>query len=111
MSALSSKKIRGLQRKAKELSMDIQAIVKEHDSYMIKGDAKTWLERLSVETLNESLSIEHGVRKEVMPLTAMKHKFGLRKLHEKTQEELIKVQSELRVEKIDILLNRIAQID
>jgi hypothetical protein len=110
MSSLPSKKIRGLQKKARELSLDIQAIVKEHDSYMIKGDAKTWLERLSVETLNDSLSIEHGVRRDSLPLAAMKHKFGLRKLHDKVQQELDRVQSELRVEKIDTVLKRIAQV-
>ncbi len=111
MRNLPSKKIRDLQKKAHELSLDIQAIVKEHDSYTIRGDAKNWLERLSVETLNDSLCIEHDVRKDALPLTVMKHKFGLRKLHEKTQEELDQVQSELKTEKIDALLNRINQID
>jgi hypothetical protein len=107
---MMSKRIRILERKAKELSLDIKAIVEEHDSYKIDGDPQSWFEKLPIETLYESFEREYGIPRKVPPLPTMIHKFGLRKLHDKTQEELQRVEQELRVARIEDLLGKIDKL-
>ena len=100
------KKIRKLERSVKELSLDLQAITAEHDNYLF-GD--NWFTCLPIETLKESLDRQYGKPRNKPALGDLKHKFGLRKLHEQTKEKLNQVDSELKIAKIDGLLERISR--
>jgi len=69
-----------------------------------------WFHSLPIETLNESLDREYKNPRTKFSLQDMKHKFALRKLHEKKKDQLERETTKLNLVKIDQLINRINKI-
>lgn len=102
--------IKKLTKTVKELDLDIKAISDEHDRYCLKGSSEeimNWFKSLPIETLRESIDREHKKPRTKYSLRDMKHKFELRKLHDKKTEELYLKKIELNIAKIDLLLSKI----
>jgi hypothetical protein len=109
----ANRQLRRLQRSVKELDLDLQAILEEHDRYRLRGSDESilnWFESLPIETLCESLDHDHHRPRTRYSLQDMRHKFALRRLHEKKTAELVQKQSELKVAKIDCVLAEIERI-
>ena len=103
-------KIQKLEEKVQSLSQDVDAIVGEHERYrLIDQDAENFFSAFifPIETLRESLEREHGSARTKYSLKDLRHKFSLGKLHRKTLAELETTQQELRLAKIDGLLETI----
>lgn len=108
------RQIKRLQRSVNELNLDLQAILEEHDRYRLKGskdEIMEWFNSLPIETLFESLDNEHQRPRKKYSLQHMKHKFALRKLHEKKKQELEKKQTDLNIAKIDCILEKIERVE
>jgi hypothetical protein len=108
-----TKQIKKLKKTVRELDLDLQAIIEEHDRYRFQdSDDKVmqWFESLPIETLSESLNKEHNKPRTKYSLHDLKHKFNLRKLHEKKSKELDQKKSELNVAKINHVLSQIYKI-
>jgi len=110
---LSSVKL--LQETVEELGLDLQAIADEHDKYCLNSstedEAITWLHSIPIETLSDSLNRERQKPRSKYSLHDMRHKFALRRLHEKKKEELEKLRIDLNIAKIDFILTQIANIE
>lgn len=102
-----SKRIKQLRRSVKELYLDLEAITAEHDNYQF-GDG--WFSSLPIETLKDSLDRQLGKPRQKPALGDLKHKYGLRRLHEQTSNQLLKANSELRIAEIDGLLEKIGKL-
>lgn len=108
------KLVRKLKKSVRELCLDLQAITEEHDRYVPKGSQEEiieWFHSLPIETLLESINREHNLPRTKYSLCDIKHKFALRKLHEKKKEELEQKQIELNIAKIDCVLSKIQGIE
>ena len=70
-----------------------------------------FFDSLPISTLCESLKREAGKPRETFSLADMKHKFGLRKLHERKQEELERKQHEYNIAKIEVIQNNIRKVE
>jgi hypothetical protein len=108
-----AKQVKRLQKTVKELDLDLKAIVEEHDRYRLQGpDDKimNWFHSLPIETLVESLDREYHKPRTKYSLHDMKHKFALRKLHEKKSKELEQKKTELNLAKINHVLAQIERI-
>ena len=104
---------RRLKRHIKELYLDVNAIIEEHDRYRLGGDTnriEEFFESLPIETLHESLERDSGKPRTTLSLRDMHHKFGLRRLHDQKQDELERRQHEYNVAKIEVIQNKIARI-
>lgn len=103
-----------LTKTIKELTLDLQAIVEEHDRYRLNSssvdDAFGWLNSLPIESLKESLDKDYSNPRSKYSLSDMKHKFALRKLHDQKKEKLEDLKSKLNIAKIDELINIINNI-
>ena len=109
MSASPDKRVKSLQRKVNSLSKDIQAIIQEHDTYVLSKDGeaeKFFSFDLPIETLNDSLLRARGGPRSKYSLKDFYHKIALRRLAEKTKEELDDAERNLRLAKIEVLLDR-----
>lgn len=107
------KQVKRLQKAVKELGLDLEAILEEHDRYRLKGSSEEvmdWFQSLPIETLRESIDREHKKPRTKYSLHDMKHKFELRKLHELKTKELEQKQSQLNVAKINSILAQIERI-
>lgn len=106
--------LKKLKKNVKELDLDLKAISDEHDRYCLKGSEEeimSWFKSLPIETLKESLDREHKHPRSKYSLKDMKHKFELRKLHEKISKERDLKQIELNIAKIDLVLSKIKKIE
>ena len=108
----SDRTVKRLEKNIQELTLDLKAIVDEHDRYCWPSheQAAAWLESLPIETLHESLERQLGYPRHKMSLHDLRHKFGLRRLHEVTQYELEQTERELRIAKYDRALKKIERI-
>jgi hypothetical protein len=109
----NAKQVKRLQRSVRELDLDLKAIVEEHDRYRLQGpddQVMNWFHSLPIETLAESLDIEHHKPRTKYSLHDMKHKFALRRLHEKKSKELEQKKSELNIAKINLVITQIERI-
>ena len=98
------RKIEKLEKRIQELALDLIAIAQEHDRYQFgQGPqaAESWLHSLPIETLNDSIRVERQLPRLKPNLGDLRHKFGLRKLHEKTQHDLEEAQRQLRLARIE----------
>jgi hypothetical protein len=105
---------RRLRRNIRELNLDVQAIIEEHDRYRLGGDPnriEEFFESLPIETLRESLERENGRPRTTFSLRDMHHKFGLRKLHDKKMEELARRQCEYNIARIEMLESKIRKVE
>jgi hypothetical protein len=105
---------RRLKRHIKELYLDVEGIIKEHDRYRLGGDQdriEQFFESLPIETLRESLAREHGKPRTTFSLRDMHHKFGLRKLHDQKQQELECRQHEYNIAQIEVVQNKIRKVE
>lgn len=105
--------VKKLQRQEKQLSRDIKAIIKEHDSYSFGGSKENisdWFDSLPIQDLRDSLERQHNYPRRHPSLRDLKHKFGLRKLFTKTADKLQEVQTELKIATIDSIINKIAKV-
>lgn len=108
-----ARQVKRLQRSVEELSLDLEAILEEHDRYRIKGTAEEvmeWFHSLPIETLHESCDRERGNPRTKYSLRDMQHNFALRRLHEKKTQEFERKQSELNVARINHVLAQIERI-
>jgi hypothetical protein len=108
-----SKQIKKFQRNIKNLSLDVKAIIEEHDRYTLNGskeEVEKWFHSLPIESLKESLNREYGRPRTRYTLHDMKHKFALRKLYEQKQDALVEEQRKLNIAKIDYILLQIERI-
>lgn len=105
--------LKNLSETVEELSLDLKAIAEEHDKYCLNSssndETSNWLYSMPIETLSDSINKEFQRPRNKYSLHDMKHKFALRKLHEKKKEELDILKSELNIAKIDNLLSLIRQ--
>lgn len=109
----SANQVSRLQRSVNSLNLDLQAIKEEHDRYVLTGSNEEimgWFHSLPIETLNESCARERSKPRTKYSLHDMKHKFALRKLHDKKKELLELEQIKLNVAKIDTLISKIESI-
>jgi hypothetical protein len=106
------KRVRRLEKKVDELLLDLNAIENEHERYRFGGvgAVESWINCLPIETLRESLNRQHGMPRTKLALGDLKHKFGLRKLHDVYQSKLEQAEIELNVAKIDKVLEQIGKI-
>jgi hypothetical protein len=114
MKLKSDKYIKKLQRNVRELDLDIQAIIEEHDRYVLSGSTKeiqNWFDSLPIESLKELCDREKHRPRTKYSLHDMKHKFALRKLHDEKQEQLISERSKLNLAKIDFILSQIEKVN
>jgi hypothetical protein len=104
--------VKKLEKSIQELSLDLKAIIDEHDQYCWPSHehAAAWFESLPIETLRESVEREHGEPRHKMSLHDLKHKFGLRRLHEKTQAKLEQKERDLRVVRYEQVIREIERI-
>jgi hypothetical protein len=106
--------VKHLQETVEELGLDLKAIAEEHDRYCFHystdDDAMNWLHSMPIETLSDSLNRDNQRPREKYSLHDMRHKFALKRLHEKKKEELEDLKVQLNVAKIDMLLNTIKSI-
>lgn len=104
-----------LQETVEELGLDLKAIADEHDQYCLKtsteDEAINWFHSMPIETLSDSLNREYKRPRTKYSLHDMRHKFALRKLHEKKKEELDKIKIDLKVARIDFILSKIELIN
>lgn len=108
-----AQQVKRLQRSVSELDLDVKAILEEHDRYRMKGSDEEilkWFQSLPIETLHESCDREHQKPRTKYSLHDMKHKFSLRRLHEKKVQELVKRKSELNVARINCILAQIEKV-
>ena len=106
--------VKKLKKSVKELCLDLQALTEEHDKYVPKGSSEEimeWFHSLPIETLSESLNRERQLPRTKYSLLDIKHKFALRKLHNKKQEELEAKQIELNIARIDCVLSKIEKVE
>lgn len=106
-------RVKRLQKCVKELNLDLQAILEEHDRYRLKGsdeEVMNWFHSLPIETLRESCERERGKPRTRYSLHDMRHKFALRRLHEQKCNELVAKQAELNIAKINCILAKIERI-
>jgi hypothetical protein len=108
---MKSLNVKILQQNVEELGLDLQALVEEHDRYALtnEDDAMNWFHSLPIESLSDSLNREHQRPRTRYSLHDMKHKFALRKLHEKKKEELEQLKTVLEIAKIDLVLKNISR--
>ena len=108
----SDKRVKRLTKKVDELLLDLNAIADEHSRYRFGGVAavESWINCLPIETLGESINRERGKPRTKIALGDLKHKFGLRKLHDDYQEKLELAEIELNIAKIDKVLEQIGKI-
>jgi hypothetical protein len=103
--------LKALSKTVEELGLDLQAIAEEHDKYCLNSssedDAMNWLRSMPIENLRDSLNRDSQRPRERYSLHDMKHKFALRKLHEKKKVEYETLQSKLIITKIDTLITKI----
>lgn len=106
--------VKHLQETVEELGLDIKAIAEEHDRYCLNYSSETeafnWLHSMPIETLSDSVNRDNQRPRSKYSLHDMRHKFALRKLHEKKREELEVLQIQLNIARIDVLLGKIASI-
>jgi hypothetical protein len=98
----------------RELSLDVRAIIEEHDRYRLGADTgriEKFLDGFPIETLHESIDFEHRRPRKKYSLQDMMHKFSLRKLYYQKQEELERKQHQLNITKIDIIISRIKKVE
>jgi len=106
--------IRELKRSVKELSLDLQDIIKEHDLYRLnksKEELMKWFDSLPIDTLYDSIAKERQLPRRRYSLFDMKHKYDLRKLYEQKKEELELEERELRVAQINHIMVKIKRIE
>ena len=106
------RRVKRLEKKVDELLLDLNAIADEHDRYRFGGTAavESWINCLPIETLRESINRDWGKPRTKMALGDLKHKFGLRKLHDDYQKRLERAEIELNVAKIDKVLEQIGKV-
>ena len=103
----AAQQVKKLQRNLKTLSLDLEAIIQEHDKYRLSGtndEIMHWYQSLPIESLKESLERDRHIPQTKYSLHHMKHKFALRKLCLKKTEEFEKMKIELNLAKIDCAL-------
>jgi hypothetical protein len=107
--------VNGLRETVEELGLDLQAIADEHDQYCLKAstedEAINWLHSMPIESLSNSLNMEHQRPRSKYSLHDMRHKCALRKLHEKKKEELDRIKIDLSIAMIDSILEKIERIE
>jgi hypothetical protein len=105
---------RRLYNDVKELSLDLKAIIEEHDRYRLGGNpdrVEKFFESLPIETLRESIDFDSKCPREKYSLRDMHHKFGLRRYYYQKQHELELKQHQLNIAKIDIIISRIKKVE
>ena len=106
--------VKALQETVEELGLDLQALAEEHDKYCFnyssEDEALNWLHSLPIESLSDSINNECQRPRSKYSLHDMRHKFALRKLHEKKKDELETLQIQLNIAKIDLLIGKIENI-
>lgn len=108
-----ARQVKRLEKSVKELGLDVQAILEEHDRYRLKGsneEIMEWFQSLPIETLHESLDRERQKPRTKYSLHDMTHKFALRRLHEQKIRELDRKQTDLNVAKINLILAQIERV-
>jgi hypothetical protein len=114
MMSRRTSKIRRLEREVRELALDVQAIIDEHDSYTIANteeEVRRWFNSLPIESLNESLRRERGLPRTRPSLQDLSHRFSLRREHERTKEAFEQAESDLAVAKIELVMEDIAKVE
>lgn len=101
-----------LTKVSKELQLDLKAIKEEYGLYQMSSDkeASDWFSSLPIRNLKDSLNKELGKPREYYSIHDMKVNYDLRKLYFKKLNELIDVESNIRVEKISLLIDNINEI-
>lgn len=109
----TNKSIKKLQHEVEELSLDLIAIADEHDKYSLPSGlvSANWIDSLPIETLSESLNVSKGEPRSGFSLRGLVHRPKLRKLYDKTKDELESKASELTIKKIDLILKQIRKIE
>lgn len=108
---LMSAKINKLEKIVSELALDLEALIQEHDHYILDDEeGERFFSGLPIETLKESLYVTHNKPRERYSSKDLEHKFELRKLYMKTQDKLKQKESELMIAKIDELTKKINKI-
>jgi hypothetical protein len=106
--------VKVLQETVEELGLDLKALAEEHDKYCLnystEAEAINWFNSLPIETLSDSLNREYKKPRSKYSLHDMRHKFALRKLHEKKKEELESLKRNLNIAKIDLIISKISKI-
>lgn len=106
-------KLEELEKRAKEAIQDLEALTKEHDFYQLSDEeAKNFFsfENLPINSLDDSIRFQRRLPRNRFSMQMMKHRFALRKLCDLKQEELDKLNSDVRVYNIEILLEKINEI-
>lgn len=104
------KLVRSLKRKVKSLDKDLVAIEKEYQSYSSNQSIDTWIESLSLESLNDSLNIERNISNNKFSLQNFNHQINLKKLYLEYLDILDTVKRDLKVAEIDLTLIKIKEI-
>ncbi len=109
-----TKQVKNLQRSVNDLNLDLQAIQEEHDRYVLgasKDEAIEWFHSLPIESLKESLNHDKKNPRTKYSLQDMKHKFALRRLHEKKKEQLEDEKSKLSIARVNHILVQIENVE
>lgn len=95
--------------KVKKLSIDVDALIDEHDFYTFatEQEAAEWFQSFPIETLGESLSMDRNAPREKPSLQDMYLKSKLRKDYYKKSESLEKAIYELNIANIDFILSKV----
>lgn len=105
---------RRLRNDVRELTLDVKAIIEEHDRYRLGGNIEQiekFFDSLPIETLRDSILFEKNQPRERYSLKDMCHKFGLRRYYHQKKHELDLKQHELNIAKIDIIISRIKKVE
>lgn len=99
-----------LQDKRKSIELEIKNICENYNSKSVNDkEAAQWLDRLPLETLKELEDFSAG-RKHNFNLLDLKTRSDLRKNRNSKLEEFIKVNDEIYIGKIDLLLVKLSSL-
>lgn len=112
MKLSKTKTIKNIEQEIVETTLDIKAIMEEHDRYKFKSEqeAYTFIESLPIETLKESLDKDNGKPRSRISLKDIPHVNRLHREFDKKQDSLMKLKKDLFIAKIDELQEKINKI-
>lgn len=105
-------KTKQLEEEIKETTLDIKAIIEEHDRYKFKSDKEVYafMESLPIETLRDSLNKDLGKPRSKISLKDIPHIAKLYREFDKKQESLQKLKNDLFIAQVDELQEKINKI-
>lgn len=101
-----------IEKEIKKTTLDIKAIMEEHDRYKFKSDkeAYAFMESLPIETLTDSLNKDLGKPRSRISLKDIPHVNKLHREFDEKQESLKKLKNDLFIAQIDELQEKINNI-